>query len=171
METLGKKKCEVLRNIRMKIAEENGITYVPAECHHEGDCPGTCPRCDAELRYLQNEIDKKHGKSAKPSIAASAIGGILTTAMLATLNSCNPFRHQTVGDVPILVEGEMPAPTTIVDSTMVGTQREVYFYSEKDSANKVDSITITKEMIGDCIEFPDSGSAVWKAIEELKKKQ
>lgn len=121
----------------MKIAEENGITYVPAECHHEGDCPGTCPRCDAELRYLKNEINKKHGKSAKPSIAASAIGGILTTAMLATLNSCNPFRHQTVGDVPILVEGEMPAPATIVDSTMVGTQREVYFYSEKDSANMI----------------------------------
>lgn len=37
----GKITCKVLKNIRQKIADANGIRYQPAECHFEGDCTGT----------------------------------------------------------------------------------------------------------------------------------
>ena len=61
----GKEKCELLRSIRREIAERNGIEYLSAECHHEGDCLGTCPKCDAEARFLNSELERlvKEGKS------------------------------------------------------------------------------------------------------------
>lgn len=54
----GKELCEFLKNVRRKLAEANGISYEPRECSHEGDCPGTCPLCDAELQSLLSEIEK-----------------------------------------------------------------------------------------------------------------
>ena len=58
METC-KEKCERLKAIRKRIAEQYGLEYVSTECTHKGDCAGTCPKCDAELRDLQEQLDKK----------------------------------------------------------------------------------------------------------------
>lgn len=55
----GKDKCNLLREIRKRIAAQYGLTYQPTECHHEGDCAGTCPKCDAELQDLQRELKEK----------------------------------------------------------------------------------------------------------------
>lgn len=52
----GKELCEILKSIRQKIADANGIPYTTRECTHKGDCPGTCPLCDAELDDLQQKI-------------------------------------------------------------------------------------------------------------------
>ena len=53
----GKQKCEILRRIRMDIAERYGLRFNPTECTHEGDCSGTCPKCDAELKDLQRQLE------------------------------------------------------------------------------------------------------------------
>lgn len=29
------------------------------ECTHQGDCPGTCPQCDAELADIQRQLEEK----------------------------------------------------------------------------------------------------------------
>ena len=55
----GKEKCEILKSIRRQIAEANNIVYMEPECHHEGDCLGTCPKCDAQIRYIDSEISRK----------------------------------------------------------------------------------------------------------------
>jgi hypothetical protein len=55
----GKEKCEFLKAFRMKIAEDNGISYTTEECHHDGDCTGTCPMCDRESSILLEELRKK----------------------------------------------------------------------------------------------------------------
>ncbi len=55
----GKDKCEIFRNIRKDVAERYGLEYHPRECHHEGDCRGTCPMCDAEIMDLQRQLDAK----------------------------------------------------------------------------------------------------------------
>lgn len=62
----GKDICNELKRIRQQIADDNGIPLESHECHYEGPCKGTCPRCDAELHYLEREIGKKHklGKAA-----------------------------------------------------------------------------------------------------------
>ena len=49
----GKKTCEVLRAVRKRVADLNGIQYVPVECTHEGDCIGTCPACERERQYVE----------------------------------------------------------------------------------------------------------------------
>jgi len=55
----GKEKCEFLKEIRKTMAKENGITYVPRECHHEGECSGTCPLCEREAAELLAILKKK----------------------------------------------------------------------------------------------------------------
>jgi len=51
--TYGKQVCKTLKEIRQTIAEKNDIQYETTECHFDGECQGTCPKCDAELRYLK----------------------------------------------------------------------------------------------------------------------
>lgn len=55
----GKDKCELLKAIRRQIAEQYGLEYHPTECHHKGECIGTCSRCDAELQELQRQLEEK----------------------------------------------------------------------------------------------------------------
>ncbi len=64
----GKQKCEMLRNIRKEIAQKNGIEYLSADCTHQGDCPGTCPKCDVEVRFLEYELNRKAQKGETISI-------------------------------------------------------------------------------------------------------
>lgn len=55
----GKEKCKILKNIRSYIAEKYGLDYTAPECNHQGDCPGTCPQCDAELADIQRQLKEK----------------------------------------------------------------------------------------------------------------
>ncbi len=87
----GKEKCKALKEIRQKIAEQNDIAFAVSECTHQGDCRGTCPKCEAELRYLERqlEIRKNLGK-------AVVVAGI-SAGMCAPMIACNPI--EAVGDV------------------------------------------------------------------------
>jgi len=86
----GKEKCKALKEIREKIAKENDIPFITSQCTHQGDCKGTCPKCESELRYLERElaIRKNLGK-------AVAVVGISVGAC-STLAACNPV--QAIGD-------------------------------------------------------------------------
>lgn len=55
----GKDKCELLKSIRAYIAEKYGVDYTPSVCQHEGDCPGSCPKCDSELQDIQAQLKAK----------------------------------------------------------------------------------------------------------------
>ena len=79
--TRGKSICNVLKTIRKQIAEANEIKYEPRECHHKGECRGTCPACEAEVRYIEQQLDirRQLGK-------AVALMGI--SAGLSALTSC-----------------------------------------------------------------------------------
>ena len=60
--TKGKSTCKLLKDIRQQIADANGISYQPKECHYEGDCAGTCPACEAEIRYLEAQLRERKRK-------------------------------------------------------------------------------------------------------------
>ena len=64
---LGKDVCKRLKAYRIDLAKANGIDFQPKECNFEGKCPGYCPACDEEIRYLENELRKKeeNGESIK----------------------------------------------------------------------------------------------------------
>ena len=78
----GKEKCAILKDIRQRIAQENDIELVTKNCEHKGDCKGTCPRCEAEVRYLEQELEKK--RKLGKSIAITA----LSAAMLFSAAGC-----------------------------------------------------------------------------------
>ena len=61
----GRDKCELLNGIRQKIALKNNIELNIEECTFEGDCTGTCPKCERELEYLENELNKKQANGEK----------------------------------------------------------------------------------------------------------
>ena len=79
--TRGKSICNVLKTIRKQIADANEIRYEPRECHHQGECRGTCPACEAEVRYIEQQLDLRRqlGKAA-------VIVGI--SAGLSALSGC-----------------------------------------------------------------------------------
>ena len=94
----GKKKCKILKEIRRQIAMENDIEYVTSECQHKGDCKGTCPKCEAEVRYLEKELEKRQklGRSV-------AVVGIAATLAFSTVG-CDyipekPIIDELSGDV------------------------------------------------------------------------
>lgn len=60
--SMGKAKCEVLKKVRLTIAEANGIAYSPAICNHKGDCLGTCPKCEQELKMISEELWKRESE-------------------------------------------------------------------------------------------------------------
>ena len=70
----GKGVCLILKGIRQKIADANGISYQPKECHHKGDCAGTCPACEEEIRYLERELKARKGNGFGMKVAGIAAG-------------------------------------------------------------------------------------------------
>ena len=64
----GREKCELLNNIRKRIAEENDIDFVVYDCTFEGDCTGTCPKCESEIKYLEDELIRKQESGEKINI-------------------------------------------------------------------------------------------------------
>ena len=81
--TKGKSTCELLKDIRQQIADANGISYQPKECHHKGDCAGTCPACEEEIRYLEHELKARKGNGFSMKVAGIA-AGICATIMPMT---------------------------------------------------------------------------------------
>lgn len=61
----GREKCELLNDIRKILAEKNGIDFTVYECTFEGDCEGTCPKCESENNYLEKELAKKQENGEK----------------------------------------------------------------------------------------------------------
>ena len=81
--TKGKSTCKLLKDIRQQIADANGISYQPKECHYEGECAGTCPACEEEIRYLERELKARKGNGFGMKVAGIA-AGICATVMPMT---------------------------------------------------------------------------------------
>ena len=70
----GKVLCEALKEVRRRIAEENGIPLEIEECTYKGECRGTCPRCEAEVRYLENTLAERIKLGKVATVAGLALG-------------------------------------------------------------------------------------------------
>lgn len=76
----GRSICNVLKSVRKAIADTNGIRYEPAECGFEGECRGTCPACEAELRYIERELSLRRMAGRAVTVAGIALGAAALTA-------------------------------------------------------------------------------------------
>ena len=79
----GKAICEALKDVRRKIAQANDISYSPNECHHEGECAGTCAACEKEMRFLENQLRLRRLAGKTVRVAGVSLG------MVAVLGSCH----------------------------------------------------------------------------------
>ena len=111
----GKSTCKVLKEVRRKVADANGIPLQERECTHTGDCAGTCPYCESEVRYLERELSKRRALGKAVAVAGIALSAVSMTGCAssepvtstATDKSCKASgRHvmetqTTMGVVPV----------------------------------------------------------------------
>ena len=97
----GKKICKTLKEIRLQVARANDIPYEPTECKHKGDCLGTCPKCEEEVRYIEQQLDVRRmlGKAVK--VAGVSVG-------IAALAACHT--HKNVQTDNNALQGDVVAP-------------------------------------------------------------
>ena len=107
----GKSTCKLLKDIRQQIADANGISYQPKECHHKGDCAGTCPACEAEIRYLEGELKARKGSGFGMKVAGIA-AGICATVMPMTA-AAQAVKSDSTANPP--VQTTKKAPIKVVD--------------------------------------------------------
>ena len=95
----GKSTCKLLKDIRQQIADANGISYQPKECHHKGDCAGTCPACEEEIRYLESELKARKGNGFSMKVAGIA-AGICATVMPMTA-AAQGVKPDSMSNLPV----------------------------------------------------------------------
>ena len=127
----GKQVCKILKDIRKQIAEENDIEFITSECKHQGDCAGTCPKCEAELKYLESQLARRNASGFPARLAGIAIG---FAAVAPAFTSCD---WMTKGDmVPPQVDGEMELPLggdpAVSDSVHLGANLVFAIISHDD---------------------------------------
>ena len=128
----GKRTCEVLKAVRLEIAKANDIKYEPRECHHEGPCAGTCPACEAEVKYLEQQLQVRRMLGRAVMVTGIAVGLTSLTACGQNKlpNGCDNDSTETelAGDVEDVdgmmempepeeeevVRGKMPAPVDTI---------------------------------------------------------
>ena len=107
----GRSTCKLLKSIRQQIADANGISYQPKECQHKGDCAGTCPACEEEIRYLERELKVRKGNGFGMKVAGIA-AGICATVMPMTA-AAQAVKSDSTANPP--VQTTKKAPIKVVD--------------------------------------------------------
>ena len=158
----GKNKCKILKQIRQKIADENDIPYVTQECTFQGECKGTCPKCEAELRYLEQQLQKRQRLGKAVTVAA------LSASLMANLTACPSAEKASEHTSP---EGTFFAQMTesnnddllgapIPETTENATAGEIEFEGEPtESCEIIGEVEATEEIIeieGDVAYFDPS---------------
>ena len=61
---------------------------VTSECHFQGECQGTCPKCEAELKFLEKELHKRRQLGKAVAVAGISLG------IASTFSACNTPQKQ-----------------------------------------------------------------------------
>jgi len=126
MNSQGRKTCEELKRIRKIIAEKNGIPYDIPECNHKGPCAGTCPRCESEIRYLEQQLMIRKSLGKKVLVAGLAVSlSVLSSGCMCNsiiepqvngyLEPNPPSIDEVVGDVPFIEDSVSNVVDTLVN--------------------------------------------------------
>ncbi len=95
----GKTICNQLKEIRRGIARDNAIELDIPECTFEGECEGTCPRCEAELQYLERELTLRT-VMGKAAVVAGLTLGISGGTLTAAAQDVAPDRQNHTKSIP-----------------------------------------------------------------------
>ena len=130
--TKGRSTCKLLKSIRQQIADANGISYRPKECHYKGDCTGTCPACEEEIRYLERELKARKGNGFGMKVAGIA-AGICATVMPMTAaaqvvksdsTANRPVHTAKKGDVKVVDLSDSCASPVVVRGMVIDEENK-----------------------------------------------
>lgn len=97
----GKQTCKILKEIRKQIAEKNDIELAISECTYKGDCLGTCPKCEAEVRYLERELEKRERMGKAAVVAGISLGTLFSAnACRSVVKTTDPSCNGTQVEIP-----------------------------------------------------------------------
>ena len=181
----GKRICKELKAVRRRIADENGIALDQPECTHTGDCSGTCPRCEAEVRYLEQALERRLrlGRAATVagiSLTLAACGGSGGSALATDTplpgDTSLPASGSDYPDDSLFVEGfeeepEVPkeceltgiiGPTDDDTIPVVGDIEVIDVQKENDTAGEDEVYVFPEEYPS----FPGGEEALYKFIDD-----
>ena len=101
----GKQTCKILKEIRRQIAEANDIEFATSECRYKGDCLGTCPKCEAEVRYLERQLRARSlaGKAvALAGISAASLAMFMP--MISDAQTVQEPQNRLKGSIPVVAD-------------------------------------------------------------------
>ena len=116
----GKQICSYLKSVRREVAAANGIDLEIPDCTFEGECPGTCPRCEAEVRQLEQALSQRQRLSQKVVIVGVAMGLALSGMSAASAQNVNPSDSANCKDMLLGFAGN---ETSADDELIVGEAR------------------------------------------------
>lgn len=131
----GKQTCKILKEIRRQIADANGIEFVTSECRYKGDCLGTCPKCEAEVRYLEQQLCSRQRMGKAIALAGISVGMIV-------FSGCGSGENRKPSDSNYILQGE--PPLEMVD-TFEWTEGEV---EKEDEAPAIEDTVSTSVLSG-----------------------
>ena len=114
----GKRTCEALRQIRQNIAIANGIDYTPAECTYQGECSGTCPRCESEMRYIERQLRLRGALGKAVVVAGLTLSATSLTPMQAQTQQVHTVAQKQI-DVPLMDAAPNDTNAIIVRGTVI----------------------------------------------------
>ncbi len=135
----GKHICETLKAIRRDIASANEIEYNPTECTHQGDCAGTCPKCEQETQWLERQLRNRQALGKAVTIAGLSVA-------LGAMSSCHPKIFQPDGMV-------MPPPENKIETQNPSNGNQT---APSAQFTPVDSTEEPFQLMGDVVCPPDS---------------
>jgi len=124
--TYGRTVCNKLKEIRQQVADQNNIEYSTSDCHFTGECQGTCPKCDAELQYIENELNKRNhlGKVAAIAGLSLSIAATFSACLAGDLDNQEP---PMTGDMPVksvYFNNETENDSIFIDSLEIESEAE-----------------------------------------------
>ena len=156
----GKQTCKILKEIRKQIAAENDIKLVVEECTYQGDCKGTCPKCEAEVRYLERELEKRQ-RMGKAAMVAGLSVGLLSTSQVALAQQPEKIDNEAPEEEELmgLVAHRYPQVCYYADST----RRDVLDLLVSPDMKNLSVVGCTL----DVTEYTSMGEAeMWKYLKE-----
>lgn len=116
----GKQTCRILKDIRRQITEANDIEFITSECQYQGDCLGTCPKCESEVRYLEQQLERKRMAGKAIALLGISAGLVALSPIVSCSSSPNKGTNQEItsdtadfqdimlGEAPVSIEDTIP---------------------------------------------------------------
>ena len=164
----GKQTCKILKEIRKQIAAENDIELVISECAYQGDCLGTCPKCEAEVRYLERELEKRQRLGKVVSVASVSV------SLLVGANACSVQSEVTSAEKDkvessVILEG-YPIPLienpTMLNSDLILSEEIPLISPRKPTEIDEEKETILGYSVDQLPQFPGGDTELLSYVNE-----